>query len=276
MPELPEVETVRAGLAPLITGRRVVAVEVRTGQLRRPVPPELRQLMTGASFTGARRRGKYLLLDTDRGLTLLVHLGMTGRLLIEAPGRRADPAISARHDHIVMTLDDGNRLTYNDARRFGAVEVFRTDREHPSLAAMGPEPLGPDFDGESLTRAFAGKRSPVKTALLDQSLVAGIGNIYACEALWRARVSPLRQAQSLTGPEAERLAVEVRSVLNDAIAAGGSSLRDYRNAEGERGAFQERFAVYGREGKPCPRCREPIVRVTQAGRSTFHCASCQS
>lgn len=276
MPELPEVETVRAGLAPLITGRRVVEVEVRTGQLRRPVPPELRQLMTGASFTGARRRGKHLLLDTDRGLTLLVHLGMTGRLLLEAPGRRADPAISARHDHVVMTLDDGKRLTYNDARRFGAVEIFRTDLEHPSLAAMGPEPLGPDFGAGALTRAFAGKRTPVKTALLDQSVVAGIGNIYACEALWRANVSPLRLAQSLTGAESESLARAIRSVLIDAIGAGGSSLRDYRNAEGQRGGFQERFAVYGREGEPCPVCGEPIIRIKQAGRSTFYCAICQA
>lgn len=276
MPELPEVETVRAGLSPLITGRRVVCVEVRTLRLRRPVPPEMRQLMTGAIFIGVRRRGKYLLLDTDRGLTLLVHLGMTGRLLLERPGLRADPAISARHDHVVMTLDDGKRLTYNDARRFGAIDVFRTDREHPSLAAMGPEPLDGAFGGEAITRGFAGKRSPVKTALLDQSVVAGIGNIYACEALWRARISPLRQAGSITGVEASRLACEIRSVLTDAIAAGGSSLRDYRNAAGERGGFQERFSVYGREGKPCPRCREPVIRTTQAGRSTFHCAGCQS
>lgn len=276
MPELPEVETVRRGLCPRVINRRIRSAEVLNPHLRRPVPPGIRRSVEGATIISVRRRGKYLLLDTDKGTTLVVHLGMTGRLLHEIPGKRADRSISSRHDHVVFTLDDGSLLTYNDPRRFGLIDLCPTTGEPEYLSGMGPEPLGEGFAGNSLIAGFGRKRSPVKTVLMDQAVVAGVGNIYACEALWRSRISPFRQAASITRPEADLLSIELRGVLGEAIGAGGSSLRDYRNAEGGRGGFQERFAVYGREGEPCPRCGEPVIRATQSGRSTFYCGSCQS
>lgn len=280
MPELPEVETVRRGLEPVLAGRRIVAADVRRPDLRWPFPPDLARRLTGARVAALRRRSKYLLADLDGGETLLVHLGMSGRLLVSGAAVGAfhhpHPA-PAKHDHVVLDLDDGGRVTLNDARRFGAVDLWPTAslEAHRLLAGLGPEPLGNGFDGPTLAGRLAGRITPVKAVLLDQRVVAGLGNIYVCEALWRSGISPLRLARDVTAAEAEVLVAAVRAVLADAIAAGGSSLRDYRRADGELGYFQHSFAVYGRQGEPCPRCGATIARVVQSGRSSFFCPACQ-
>jgi len=274
MPELPEVETVRRGLALRISGRRIVKVDLRRPDLRRPFPPGLAKRLDGARIGALTRRGKYILIELDETGLLLLHLGMSGR--ITAGGNNAP---IEKHDHVVLTLDDGTVVRFNDARRFGLVDYLERGSEatHPLLAEMGPEPLEPGFDGAYLTRALAGKMTPVKSALLDQKIVAGLGNIYVCEALYRAGISPRRLAATVTGARAAGLAAAVREVLDEAIAAGGSSLRDYVQANGELGYFQHRWAVYGREGEPCPgcNCSEGVRRITQAGRSTFFCAKRQ-
>ena len=274
MPELPEVETVRRGLALRMSGRRIVRAELRRPDLRRPFPPMLAERLDGAQIGGLTRRGKYILIELDATGLLLLHLGMSGRITTGGPGD-AD----AKHDHVVLTLDDGTVVRLNDARRFGVLDYLRRGEEasHPLLAGMGPEPLGPDFDGAYLARALAGKMTPIKSALLDQRIVAGLGNIYVCEALYRAGVSPRRLAATVTGARAARLASAIREVLTEAIEAGGSSLRDYVQANGELGYFQHRWAVYGREGEPCPgcTCAEGVRRITQAGRSTFFCGKRQ-
>ena len=244
------------------------------------MPVDLVQVLTGATVTALRRRSKYLLADLDRGGTLLMHLGMSGRMLVEGGSLgdfHRDPAILPRHDHVVLVTDAGATITFNDARRFGMVDLVAPGAEHPLLAHLGPEPLGADFTPEGLARAFAGRRMPVKAALLDQRIVAGLGNIYVCEALYRARISPLVAAGKITRPRLERLAVEVVAVLRDAIEAGGSTLRDFANAEGGQGYFQHRFDVYGREGEPCrgDKCTGVVARIVQGGRSTFYCPSCQ-
>ena len=274
MPELPEVETVRRGLALKMTGRRIVNAELRRQDLRRPFPPMLARTLTGASIGKLARRGKYILIELDDNGTLLLHLGMSGRITAGPGG-----APHAPHDHVILTLDDGTVVRFNDARRFGLLDYMRRGEEsaHPLLAGMGPEPLEADFDGGYLAAKLAGKMTPIKAALLDQKIVAGLGNIYVCEALYRARVSPRRLAATVTGARAERLASAIRAVLTDAIEAGGSSLRDYVQADGELGYFQHHWAVYGREGEPCPgcTCAEGVRRITQAGRSTFFCAKRQ-
>ena len=274
MPELPEVETVRRGLALKMTGRRIVNAELRRQDLRRPFPPMLARTLTGASIGKLARRGKYILIELDDNGTLLLHLGMSGRITAGPGG-----APHAPHDHVILTLDDGTVVRFNDARRFGLLDYMRRGEEsaHPLLAGMGPEPLEADFDGGYLAAKLAGKMTPIKAALLDQKIVAGLGNIYVCEALYRARVSPRRLAATVTGARAERLASAIRAVLTDAIEAGGSSLRDYVQADGELGYFQHHWAVYGREGEPCPgcTCAEGVRRITQAGRSTFFCAKMQ-
>ena len=274
MPELPEVETVRRGLALRMSGRRIVRAELRRPDLRRPFPPMLAERLDGAQIGGLTRRGKYILIELDETGLLLLHLGMSGRITTGGPGD-AD----AKHDHVVLTLDDGTIVRLNDARRFGVLDYLRRGEEasHPLLAGMGPEPLGPDFDGAYLARTLTGKMTPIKSALLDQRIVAGLGNIYVCEALYRAGVSPRRLAATVTGARATRLASAIREVLTEAIEAGGSSLRDYVQANGELGYFQHRWAVYGREGEPCPgcTCAEGVRRITQAGRSTFFCAKKQ-
>ena len=274
MPELPEVETVRRGLALRMSGRRIVRAELRRPDLRRPFPPMLAERLDGAQIGGLTRRGKYILIELDATGLLLLHLGMSGRITTGGPGD-AD----AKHDHVVLTLDDGTVVRLNDARRFGVLDYLRRGEEvsHPLLAGMGPEPLGPDFDGAYLARALAGKMTPIKSALLDQRIVAGLGNIYVCEALYRAGVSPRRLAATVTGARAARLASAIREVLTEAIEAGGSSLRDYVQANGELGYFQHRWAVYGKEGEKCPgcSCAEGVRRITQAGRSTFYCAKRQ-
>ena len=274
MPELPEVETVRRGLALRMSGRRIVRAELRRPDLRRPFPPMLAERLDGAQIGGLLRRGKYILIELDETGLLLLHLGMSGRITTGGPGDT-----HAKHDHVVLTLDDGTVVRLNDARRFGVLDYLRRGEEasHPLLAGMGPEPLGPDFDGAYLSRALAGKMTPIKSALLDQRIVAGLGNIYVCEALYRAGVSPRRLAAMVSGGRAARLASAIREVLGEAIEAGGSSLRDYVQANGELGYFQHRWAVYGREGEPCPgcTCAEGVRRITQAGRSTFFCAKKQ-
>lgn len=281
MPELPEVETVRRGLEPVLAGRRILKAEIRRPDLRWPFPPGLAERLSGATVTGLRRRSKYLLADLDGGDTLIVHLGMSGRMLISGATVGAfhhQHPSPAKHDHVVLDVEGGARVTFNDARRFGAMDLWPTAdlAHHRLLAGLGPEPLGNAFSGASLLARMDGRLTPVKAVLLDQRVVAGLGNIYVCEALWRARVSPLRLARDMRAPEAETLATAVRAVLLDAIAAGGSSLKDYRQADGELGYFQHSFAVYGREGAPCPRADGgTIARAVQSGRSSFFCPACQ-
>lgn len=271
MPELPEVETIRRGLALKVSGRRIVRAELRRPDLRRPFPPLLERRLTGARIGALARRGKYILLELDDDGILLLHLGMSGRITAGAANGE-----DARHDHVVLTLDDGTVVRFNDARRFGLLDYLRRGEEarHPLLAGMGPEPLEPGFDGPYLARALDGKMTSIKAALLDQRIVAGLGNIYVCEALYRAGLSPRRLAGTVAGTRAAKLAAAIRAVLHEAIEAGGSSLRDYVQADGELGYFQHRWAVYGREGEPCPgcTCAEGVRRIVQSGRSTFFCA----
>jgi len=281
MPELPEVETVRRGLEPVLAGRRIVRAEVRRPDLRWPFPPRLAERLAGRRVAALGRRSKYLLAELDGGETLILHLGMSGRLLVSGAAvgsfHHAHPT-PEKHDHVVLDIEGGARVTFNDARRFGVIDLWPTaDIEaHRLLAGLGPEPLGNGFDGGYLARRLAGRRTPVKAVLGDQRVVAGLGNIYLSEALWRAGISPLRLARDVTAAEAETLAAAVRAVLIDAIAAGGSSLRDYRRADGELGYFQHSFAVYDRAGEACPRCGAAILRTVQAGRSSFWCPACQS
>ena len=274
MPELPEVETIRRGLASRMTGRQIVRAELRRADLRRPFPPGLAKRLTGARIGVLTRRGKYILVEVDDSGTLLLHLGMSGRITV---GGNNMP--DEKHDHVVLTLDDGTVVRFNDPRRFGLIDWMTRGSEaaHPLLAGMGPEPLEPGFDGAYLARVLVGKMTSIKAALLDQKIVAGIGNIYVCEALYRARLSPRRLAATVIGMRAERLAAAIRAVLTEAIEAGGSSMRDYVQASGELGYFQHRWAVYGREGEKCPGCdcREGVRRITQSGRSTFYCAKRQ-
>jgi formamidopyrimidine-DNA glycosylase len=274
MPELPEVETVRRGLALKISGRRIVQAEVRRPDLRRPFPPALVKRLDGARIGAVGRRGKYILIELDSDGLLLLHLGMSGRVTV---GSASLPA--AAHDHVVLTLDDGTVIRFNDPRRFGLIDYLKRGEaaRHPLLAELGPEPLEPGFDGPYLGAAFAGKVTPIKAALLDQRIVAGLGNIYVCEALFRAGLSPRRLARSIGPTRAARLAAAIQSVLTDAIAAGGSSLRDYVQADGALGYFQHHWAVYGHEGEPCPGCDcgGGVRRIVQSGRSTFFCAKRQ-
>jgi formamidopyrimidine-DNA glycosylase len=274
MPELPEVETVRGGLALKIGGRRILRAELRRPDLRRPFPAGLEARLRGASIGALGRRGKYILIEIDEDGLLLLHLGMSGRITAgngEAP--------DAPHDHVVLTLDDGTVVRLNDARRFGTLDYLRREEadRHPLLAGLGPDALAPGFDGRYLAAALAGKMTPIKSALLDQRIVAGLGNIYVCEALFRAGVSPRRLAGTIGRRRADRLVAAIREVLGEAIEAGGSSLRDYVQADGELGYFQHHWAVYGREGAPCPgcSCAEGVKRIVQSGRSTFFCAKRQ-
>jgi formamidopyrimidine-DNA glycosylase len=275
VPELPEVETVRRGLAAKLEGRRLARVELRRPDLRIPFPPDFAARLEGRRVEHVGRRAKYLLLRLDDGTVLIAHLGMSGRMLV-TPAPAPAPG---RHDHVLIETDDGTAVTFQDHRRFGLMTLCDGEdlEAHPLLRDLGPEPLGNDFNGPGLSAALAGRRTPIKAALLDQRIVAGIGNIYACEALYRARISPRRLARSVAGARAERLVVAVRAVLEDAIAAGGSSLRDYVQADGELGYFQHSWAVYGREGEPCPDCAcdGAVRRIAQGGRSTFYCSARQ-
>lgn len=280
MPELPEVETVRRGLQPHLEGQRIARAEARRPDLRWPLPVDLVQVLTGATVTALRRRSKYLLADLDRGGTLLMHLGMSGRMLVEGAGLadfHRDPSILPRHDHVVLVTEAGTTITFNDARRFGMVDLIREGTAHPLLDHLGPEPFDPAFTPAYLATVFAGRKAPVKQALLDQRIVAGLGNIYVSEALYRAGIDPRRAAGRISAARLAALIGHIREVLTDAIAAGGSSLRDHRQATGELGYFQHSFRVYDREGQPCPTpgCNGTIQRIVQSGRSSFFCPVCQ-
>jgi formamidopyrimidine-DNA glycosylase len=269
MPELPEVETTVRGLAPVLDGQVLTLVEPRRGDLRRAFPADLRQRLTGARVTALSRRAKYGLIATDHDDTMIFHLGMSGRW-------RVDPGEILPHDHLLIETGAGRRLALNDPRRFGSVDLWPTAQlaGFPVFAALGPEPLGPDFTAAHLVRVLAGKRVSIKLALLDQRIVAGLGNIYVCEALYHARIAPQRAAGEISRARLERLVVAVRDVLLSAIEAGGSSLRDYARPDGELGYFSKQFAVYGREGQPCG-CGGMVARYAEGGRSTFWCPACQ-
>lgn len=282
MPELPEVETVRRGLEPAMQDQTIVEARVNREGLRWPFPPGMAARLTGARVLGLRRRSKYILVDLDRGETLLVHLGMSGRMRVSGEGlglfHHAHPA-AEKHDHVVLEMGNGARVTFNDARRFGVMDLVATAEaeSHRLLAALGPEPLGNAFNEAHLMAAFAGRNTPVKMALLDQKIVSGLGNIYVCEVLHRTGISPVRKAGKIGAGRVAALVPAIRQVLNEAIEAGGSSLRDHRQASGELGYFQHRFAAYDREGAPCstPGCGGIIQRIVQSGRSTFYCPLCQ-
>ncbi|HUE78044.1 MAG TPA: bifunctional DNA-formamidopyrimidine glycosylase/DNA-(apurinic or apyrimidinic site) lyase [Sphingomicrobium sp.] len=269
MPELPEVETTVRGLARVLEGRRLASVEVRRPDLRRDFPADLGQRLTGATVTQLGRRAKFGLVGTDRGDTLVFHLGMSGHW-------RIDPVDADKHDHLLLATDDGRRLALNDARRFGSVDLVATAAlgAWPPLAALGPDALGPDLDALWFRRRFEGRRAPVKALLLDQRIIAGLGNIYACEALFRAGIHPARAAGSISHPRLKRLAEAIPQVLGEAVAAGGSSLRDFVSPDGTLGYFSARFDVYGREGLACARGGQ-VRRIVQGGRSTFYCPRCQ-
>jgi formamidopyrimidine-DNA glycosylase len=291
MPELPEVETVRRGLTPAMLGARIDRVELRRADIRFPFPPAFAKRLTGQRIVALGRRAKYLLFELDGGETLIAHLGMSGSFRLErtaasTPGafhheRSKDP----KHDHVVLTLDNGWVVTYNDPRRFGFMDLAPTATlgEHPRMRGLGAEPLAPDFDAARLAQLFAGSRAPLKSALLDQKRIAGLGNIYVCEALFRARLAPSRPASLLANARgaptraATAVSEAIRAVLKEAVEAGGSTLRDHRQANGELGYFQHVFKVYDREGLPClrERCRGIIKRIAQSGRSTFFCPKCQ-
>lgn len=286
MPELPEVETVRRGLQPALEGRRIVSVRLNRPDLRFPFPEGLADRLAGRRVERIDRRAKYLLIRLGDGATVLSHLGMTGRYSIEAADGAAQPGdfvhaapADPRHDHVVLEIEGGVTVRYNDPRRFGFMDLFDTAAEDEChhLAGLGPEPNGNGFSSAYLGEALKGRRTPIKAALLDQRVVAGLGNIYVCEALHRAGISPRRQAASIPGRRAERLAPAVRAVIDDAIAAGGSTLRDFAAADGALGYFQHRFRAYGREGEACPGdgCDGRIERIVQSGRSTFFCPACQ-
>jgi formamidopyrimidine-DNA glycosylase len=303
MPELPEVETVRRGLEPAMEGQRFTKVEVRRGDLRWPLPKDFARRLTGKTVTGIGRRAKYLLADLSSGDVLLMHLGMSGSFHVF---REKDRQLGryhhqrekhVAHDHIVFHMSSGATVTFNDPRRFGSMKLVPRAKldDEPLLKGLGPEPLGNAFDAAMLARACRGKKTSLKAALLDQRIVAGLGNIYVCEALYRARLSPKRMASTIADRKGEpnerarRLVEAIKAVLNEAIKSGGSSLRDHRRTDGELGMFQHNFRVYGREGEPCPppypppqagegregACGGTVKRIVQNGRSTFYCPACQ-
>ncbi len=298
MPELPEVETVRRGLEPAMTGQRLAKVTLRRKNLRFPFPRGMAKKLTGKRVESLSRRAKYVLARIEGGDLLLMHLGMSGRFTIlhpaaedpERPGmfhhevQEGQPDGNGAHDHVIFDMEDGTRIVYTDHRRFGVMDLFpeQTADDHKLLKTLGVEPLGNELTAEFLNKALRNKFSPLKSALLDQKIIAGLGNIYVCEALFRSGLSPRRLAYTITsekGPtdRAERLVREVRSVLSEAIEAGGSSLRDYARTDGELGYFQHTFKVYDQEGEPCANgaCNKTVERIVQSGRSTFFCPSCQ-
>ncbi len=292
MPELPEVETVKRGLEPVLLGHRIARVELRRKDLRFPFPPRFAERIQGAKVEALIRRAKYILAHLDTGEILILHLGMTGRFTIVRPdGRSAnlgefyfENGTESPHDHVVFHLDDGTRITYSDPRRFGLMDIASREEgeNHKFLRAIGVEPLGNGLSSEYLAAKLRGKKAPLKAALLDQRIIAGLGNIYVSEALYRARLSPRRKSSTLLkktshDPRLDDLVRHVRDILTEAIAAGGSTLQDYQSAEGVKGEYQQRFLVYDREGEPCRTraCESVIKRIVQSGRSTFFCPTCQ-
>jgi len=282
MPELPEVETVMRGLTPAMEGAVIARADVNRPDLRWPFPERMAERLTGQRVKQLRRRSKYILADLASGESLLIHLGMSGRMLVSGDPlgqfTHNHPA-AEKHDHVVFHMDNGARITFNDPRRFGAMDLLdtATGAQHKLLALLGPEPLGNDFHEAHLIAVLAGRNTPIKSALLEQRLVAGLGNIYVCEALYRAGINPTRKAGQLSKARVASLVPIIRQVLSEAIDAGGSSLKDFRRADGELGYFQHSFDVYGREREPCrtPDCSHDIKRIVQSGRSTFYCSQCQ-
>ena len=275
MPELPEVETVRQGLIPVLEGRTIARATAYRPDLRFPLPKNLSEAVSGSTVIGIERRAKYLLMRLSGDMILLSHLGMSGRYRVYTDPA---PALEA-HDHVEFVTDHGVTIRYMDPRRGGFIDLFSVADAltHKLLAGLGPEPLSNAFDGPELGKRLGDRRTSIKAALLDQRVVAGVGNIYACEALYRAGISPKRMAKTVKGGRADKLALSVRNVLNEAIAAGGSSLRDHRQTSGELGYFQHNFAVYGRAGEPCRGCdgANVVKQIVQTGRSTFYCSTCQ-
>jgi formamidopyrimidine-DNA glycosylase len=296
MPELPEVETVKRGLEPVLRGQKLAHIALRRADLRFPFPPDFAATLNGATVLGLVRRAKYILIDLDNGHSLIVHLGMTGRFtVLKASGAVTNlgefyfetgsgETADGPHDHVVLTLGNGLRIVYNDPRRFGMMDITHTAtlHEHKLLRNIGVEPLGNELSGAYLATKFRSKKAPLKAALLDQNIIAGLGNIYVCEALHRAKLSPKRLAGSLVkakshDPRLNELVRHIKDILNDAIRAGGSTLQDFAGADGEKGSYQQRFSAYDREGEPCDNngCAGQIKRIVQSGRSTFYCSTCQ-
>jgi formamidopyrimidine-DNA glycosylase len=301
MPELPEVETVRMGLLPVLEGHRFTHVETRRGDLRVPFPNDFAGRLTGRRVKKLWRRAKYILGDLDDGETLVIHLGMSGRMSVHVAGSAAkklgayvhdigeatvghDPSsprfdATGKHDHVVMDTDAPARIVFNDHRRFGLMLLVQTDEldQHKLFKGLGVEPLSDDLDAAFLRGALKGKKTPIKSALLDQRVIAGLGNIYVCEALFRSGISPKRLAAKVSAEQIGRLVPAIKAVLREAVKAGGSSLRDHKRTDGELGMFQHNFKVYGRAGRPChgDHCKGTIKRIVQAGRSTFYCPTCQ-
>ncbi|MDE0849538.1 bifunctional DNA-formamidopyrimidine glycosylase/DNA-(apurinic or apyrimidinic site) lyase [Yoonia sp.] len=282
MPELPEVETVRRGLAPVMEGAVIAQADVNRPDLRWPFPDKMADRLAGQKVLGLRRRSKYILVDLESGESLLIHLGMSGRMLISGHtvgDFHHDHPAPAKHDHVVLHMDGGVRITFNDARRFGAMDLMQTDQQenHWLIRDLGPEPLGNTFHEAYIVERLKGRNTPIKSALLDQRIVSGLGNIYVCEVLFRAGINPKHKAGQLATSRVAGLVPIIRDVLNEAIAAGGSSLKDYRQADGELGYFQHGFQVYDRESQPCvtPDCDKKIERIVQSGRSSFFCPQCQ-
>lgn len=282
MPELPEVETVKSGIAPVMEGHVIAKVDVNRPDLRWPFPERMAARLTSQRVLGLRRRSKYILVDLQSGETLLIHLGMSGRMLVSGhmigDFHHPHPA-PAKHDHVVLEMDNGARITFNDARRFGAMDLMQTAEQdaHWLIRDLGPEPLGNAFNETYLGERLKGRNTPIKSALLDQRIVSGLGNIYVCEVLYRAGIHPKRKAGQISAKRVASLVPLIRDVLSEAIAAGGSSLRDYRQSDGELGYFQHVFQVYDREGQNCvtPSCDRKIARIVQSGRSSFFCPQCQ-
>jgi formamidopyrimidine-DNA glycosylase len=276
VPELPEVETVKRGLSPVFEGKTLVEAKAFRKDIRFPIPENLERALVGKKIRSVKRRAKYILIEIEDGPIIILHLGMSGRIFISPSPPH--PRL-LKHDHIVFETSSGARVAFNDARRFGFLVFANVSdiEEHKFFKDMGPEPLGNEFSGPVLSARLTGKKSSIKAALLDQKTVAGLGNIYVSEALYRSKISPLRQGGSLTEDEAEELAIEIKSVLGEAIEAGGSSLKDFKDVDGELGYFQHSFKVYGREGEPCPKnkCGGVIKKITQNNRSSFYCPKCQ-
>ena len=288
MPELPEVETVLRGLEPVIVGQKIRNAEIRRPDLRWPFPENMSERLTGVTILRLHRRSKYILCDLDSGETLLIHLGMSGRMTISHAGNESEdllgnfqykPSTPAKHDHVILDMQAGARISFNDARRFGAMDLIETQNlfDHKLIKSLGPEPLGNEFNSLYLHLKLKSKTAPIKSALLDQRIVSGLGNIYVCESLWRAGINPKRLSRKVSRKKIEVLVPIIRDVLREAISAGGSSLKDHRQTNGDLGYFQHSFAVYGREGKKCnsPNCSESVKRIVQSGRSSFYCAKCQ-
>ena len=275
MPELPEVETVKRGLSPFLAGRKIVSVEKARPDLRWPIPRSLEHVLTGTRVLKLERRGKYILWYTQDGMVMILHLGMSGRVLIT----KDLPKVKNDHDHLIFETEDGFFIRYNDPRRFGFIDIvpLKNLAEYRSLAALGPEPLSNEFNASALRQKINKKQSPIKSVLLDQTIIAGLGNIYVCEALHRSGISPRRKAKNISENKIDSLVIAIRIVLQDAINAGGSTLKDHLQTTGEMGYFQHQFRVYSREGEECMKksCSGIIKRIIQSGRSTFFCGKCQ-